>query len=181
MGGNTRYNHSSYRGTGGGGSGGTADGGIQKKLEQSEPNQKPEKVYHIFYFEGDRSKVALLQHQVKTSEAMNVKDVSLKEEVKSDNWKPEAKKHIAQSDQVIVDVGKNTAERKAVQWEIMEAMRQGKPIIAVRLNSDAKDPLPENVKEKDTVTWNLEDIQNEIDKNKRQKKRNKTRQAGEKQ
>jgi hypothetical protein len=177
MGSPSRSNHSNPTRRGSG-SGAPGDGGKQQTLSDKDEG-KPQKVFISFHY-ADRSKVALMQAQAENSENLEFKDVSLKEEVKSNDWKPEAKKQIAKSDQVIVAVGEETSERKAVKWEIEEAKRQGKPIVPVRLNSDAEDPLPENVKEKDAVDWKLKDIQKEIDKNEEEQNDNKTKRAGEK-
>ena len=174
MGSPSRNNHSSPSARSAGRTGIHNKGGVQQQLdreEKSSSEEKPQKVFIIRHYK-DTPQAALMGSQGENSESLEFKDVSLKEKVKNNNWKPKAKKQIAKCDQVIVAVGEETAERKSVQWEIREAKRQDKPIIPVRINSDAKDPLPENVKEQDAVAWKLDDIQDELDKNREERKRN---------
>ena len=164
MGSPSRNNHTNPKRRGGNPD--IRGGGVQQKLDSGN-DEKPQKVF-IVHHRPDKPKVALMASQAENSDTLEFKDVSLQEKVKNNNWKSEAKKRIAQSDQVIVAVGEETSERKSVKWEIEEAKRQGKPIVAVRLNKDSDDPLPENVKEKDTVDWKLDDIMEELDKNRKE-------------
>lgn len=167
MGSLTRKNHSSYstntQST-------SRTDNSQQKLTENQ-DDKPQKIFISFHHK-DKNKVALLREQAENSDKLEFEDTSLKNPVKNGDWHNVVRERIKNSDQVIVAVGDETADREAVKWEIIEALSQGKPVIPLRLNSDKKDKLPASLKDEDAVVWNLEEIQNEIDNNKKEVDKN---------
>lgn len=140
----------------------------------SDGNQEPQKsigdfqgtkprVFISFHVD-DENQVNLLRHQGKNSEQLEFIDYSVKEPF-DEEWKKQCTERIRQSTVVVVAIGENTHNRKAVDWEIRKAHELGKPVIGMRLHSDQNHKIPPAMVEyKDRVVpWNLETIQDEID------------------
>jgi len=68
-------------------------------------------------------------------------------------------------------IGPETHQRDAVEWEIRKAIELGKPVIGIRIYRDQNHPIPRALKEINAkiINWNLDDIQNEINKKKLKK------------
>lgn len=143
---------------------GAADKLIDQALKEIESEEKTGKVFisrHI----SDEYQVNLLRYQASDKKtSLNFKESSSKKRF-PEPWKEYARKQIANSDALIVMIGPKTAERKAVDWEIKEAYRQNKTVIAVRIYRNKYHSVPKAVEEKTPVIkWNLNRISREIKK-----------------
>jgi len=135
----------------------------RKSLEDYNPPTKP-RVFISFHVD-DEAQVNLLRHQAKTSDQLEFTDYSVKEPF-DEKWKTQCTERIRQSTIVVVAIGENTHQREAVDWEIRKAHELGKPVIGMRLHGDQNDKIPPSMKERKhrVVYWNLETIQAELDK-----------------
>jgi len=114
----------------------------------------------------DESQVNLLRSQAKGENFdIEFRDYSVKEPF-DEAWKTNCKERIAQTSMLICMIGPRTAERDAVNWEIQEAVRQGKQVIGVRIYRDRNDPVPAPLLEHNAriVNWDLKEISRLLDK-----------------
>jgi len=115
----------------------------------------------------DEAQVGLLRHQARDDRYnLEFTDYSVKEPF-DEKWKTQCTERIRQSSVFICMIGPETYQREAVLWEIEKAYELGKPVIGVRISKDRNDPIPEPMRRNGAriIYWNLEDIQNELDKN----------------
>ena len=74
-------------------------------------------------------------------------------------WKEEVANLISLSSAVIVVIAQNTHERRAVNWEMGEAHRQGRLVIGMRLHRNRRLRIPRAMDPDDTtIYWNTDDI-----------------------
>jgi hypothetical protein len=113
----------------------------------------------------DEPQVNLLRHQAREGLGVEFRDYSVKEPF-DEKWKTNCKERIAQTSAVIVFVGRDTAKSKPVNWEIDEAYRQDKKVIAVRIHKDEDNPLPESLVRHKTrvINWDNSEISKYLDK-----------------
>jgi len=114
----------------------------------------------------DEAQVSLLRHQAKSDKFnLNFTDFSVKKPF-DDNWKTRCEKRIKQASITIVMIGPETYKRPAVLWEINKSYELGKKVVGVRIRKDKKDPIPGPLLRNKTkiIKWNMEAIQNELDK-----------------
>jgi len=114
----------------------------------------------------DESQVNLLRSQAKDGNFdIEFRDYSVKEPF-DEAWKTNCRERIAQTSMLICMIGPRTAEREAVNWEIKEAIRQGKQVIGVRIYRDRNDPVPAPLLESNAkiVNWDLKEISRLLDK-----------------
>ena len=168
MGGGRRGGRESYARTRDGGEEAyQKDHSRQKMLQQEKP-----KVFTSFSM-NDENQVNLWRQQIKDSDKLDIKDTSLKEPF-DEKWKTQTREIIKDSDVMIVFIGEDTSGREAVKWEIETAKEEGVPVRGVRIYSDKNHKVPESMKEdKDKVgKWDLDEIQDDVDKMKKERKEN---------
>lgn len=123
----------------------------------------PQKNVFLSFHMEDKNLVDLLRYQAK-SERFDLKfrDYSVKEPF-SNPWKKHCSQRISQCSTVAVMIGKDTAARPAVNWEIKEAYKHGKRVVGIRAYRDSNHKIPEEMVRNNAkiVDWNLGDI-NEI-------------------
>jgi len=126
---------------------------------------KKRNVFISFHME-DELKVKLLRHQAK-NEKFNLEftDYSVKKPF-DNKWKTRCEERIKQTSVTIVMIGPETYKRPAVLWEINKSYALGKKVIGVRIRKDKNDPIPGPLlrHKAKVVNWNMEDMQNELDK-----------------
>ena len=118
----------------------------------------------VSHHTADESQVALLRYQIQDERfGIEVDDTTVTTPYQYD-WRTNvAINNIGQATHVICYVGPETHEREAVDWEIREAHRQGKKVIAVRpKDSDYK--VPKAIREygDKVVEWNTDKISYEL-------------------
>jgi hypothetical protein len=130
-------------------------------------DEKQKKLRNVFisFKVEDESQVNLLRHQAREGLGVEFRDYSVKEPF-DEKWKTNCGERIAQTSAVIVFVGRDTAKSKPVDWEIDEAYRQGKKVIAVRIYRDENNPLPEALGRHKTrvINWDNAEISEFLDK-----------------
>ena len=112
--------------------------------------------FHI----DDEVQVNLLRAQAKSERFdMEFRDYSVKEPF-DEKWKTNCRERIAQTSALVCMIGRETAQREAVVWEINEAYRQGKKVIGVRVHRDRNDPIPQPLRAHNApiINWNLAEI-----------------------
>ena len=125
----------------------------------------PQRNVFISFDINDENTVNLLRSQAKDDRfPFEFRDYSVKEPFES-RWKSRVKVRIAQSSAVIVMIGPNTHESKAVDWEIHEAHRQGKRVIGVRIHRDANHAVPQALYQYNdpVIYWNTKTIGQMLD------------------
>jgi len=126
---------------------------------------KRKNAFISFHME-DEAQVNLLRHQAK-SDKFNLEfaDYSVKEPF-NNNWKARCEERIRQSSITIVMIGPETYKRPAVLWEINKSYELGKKVVGVRIRKDKNDPIPGPLlrNKAKIIKWNMEEIQNELDK-----------------
>jgi len=135
------------------------------EAEKFSTQSETKNVFISFHVE-DEAQVRLLTSQIKQGNSKLVfRDYSVKEPF-DEAWRTRVRERISQTSVTIVMIGPETADRPAVNFEIEESYRQGKPVIGVRIYKDANHPIPEPMKRHNApiVNWVLEDIQKELDK-----------------
>mgnify|MGYP001593543808 CR=1 FL=1 len=158
MGGGDRGKRTSYVGTRS-----NYERGIRAITEYEEPSRK--RVFISFHVD-DEAQVDLLRHQASDDRFdLEFVDYSVKEPF-DEAWKSRCTERINQSSVVVVMIGPETHTRAAVNWEIEKAYELGKPVVGVRIYRDENHTIPEpmvrNVAK--IVNWNMEEIQNAINK-----------------
>jgi hypothetical protein len=113
----------------------------------------------------DEPQVNLLRHQAREELGVEFRDYSVKEPF-DEKWKTNCKERIAQTSAVIVFVGRDTAKSQPVNWEIDEAYRQDKKVLAVRIHKDESNPLPEPLVRHKTrvINWDNAEISKYLDR-----------------
>ncbi len=125
---------------------------------------KRRNVFISFHTE-DESQVNLLRKQASDDRfELEFRDYSIKEPF-DEAWKSQTKKIISKTSAMIVMIGPDTAQRKAVDWEIREAHRQGKKVMGVRIYKDQNHPIPSAIKEygDKVVAWKMKEISRNLD------------------
>jgi len=128
-------------------------------------SEKKRNVFISFHME-DEAQVKLLRHQAKNDKFnLNFTDYSVKKPF-DNNWKKRCEERIKQTSTTIVMIGPETYKRPSVLWEINKSYELGKKVVGVRIRKDKKDsilgPLLRNKAK--IIKWNMEAIQNELDK-----------------
>jgi hypothetical protein len=90
----------------------------------------------------DEAQINLFRHQAREKMGVEFRDYSVKEPF-DEKWKTNCKERIAQTSAVIIFLGPETAKSEPVCWEIDEAYRQNKKVIAVRIYKGKDYPVPE--------------------------------------
>jgi len=130
------------------------------KNATDEVRQAKRRNVFISFNVDDEAQVNLLRHQAKDNEfGLEFRDYSVKQPF-DEKWKTNCKERIAQTSALICLIGPNTAQRKAVIWEIEEAYRQGNKVIGVRIHRDQNHPIPKPLLEHGApiVNWDLAKI-----------------------
>ncbi|MHA1365833.1 MAG: TIR domain-containing protein [Candidatus Heimdallarchaeota archaeon] len=120
----------------------------------------PQKNVFLSFHMEDENLINLFRHQAKSDRfELKFRDYSAKEPFDS-QWKKHCSQRISQSSTVAVMIGKETASRSAVKWEIAEAYRQGKRVVGIRGYRDSNHKIPEQMVKNNAkiVDWNLSDI-----------------------
>ena len=155
MGGGHSVQRVSYAGRGYGGRNSTLN-------EYSD--DEPKKVF-ISHSMRDHAQAGLLAYQAE-SDNFNVEfdDTSLQSPVRGRDWHPVVENEIKYSDRLVVLIGKDTATRKAVDYEIRTAHKHGVPVIPIRIHRNKNHRLPKPIVQYgyEVSNWNTEDIQNRI-------------------
>ena len=137
-----------------------------KTLSNYSPDQEGRKRVFISFRVDDESQVDLLRHQAKDDRfGIDFVDYSVKEPF-DEKWKTQCTERIRQSSVIIVAIGSETYSREAVLWEINKAYELGKPVIGMRIYKDENHRIPELMRQNNAkiITWNMEEIQKELDK-----------------
>lgn len=126
---------------------------------------KKRNVFISFHME-DEAQVGLLRYQAKNNKFnLEFTDYSVKTPFNS-NWKARCEEKIKQSSITVVMIGVDTYKRPAVLWEINKSYELGKQVIGVRVHKNRKDFIPGPLlrNKAKIINWNMEKIQNELDK-----------------
>lgn len=130
-------------------------------------DEKQKKLRNVFisFKAEDESQVGLLRYQARQGLGVEFRDYSVKEPF-DEKWKTNCRERIAQTSAVIVFVGRDTVESEPVSWEIEEAYRQEKKVIAVRIHKDENNPLPDPLIRHKTrvINWDNSEISRFLDK-----------------
>lgn len=141
-----------------------AEGIFKKNVEEAE-RARLRNIFISFNID-DGAQVDLLRSQAKDEKYdIEFRDYSVKEPF-DERWKARCRERIAQTSMLICMIGEKTAERKAVNWEIEEAHRQGKKVIGVRIYKDKNHTIPKPLQDHKApiVLWKLKTISQLIDK-----------------
>jgi len=129
-------------------------------------DEKQKKLRNVFisFKAEDESQVDLLRYQARQGLGVEFRDYSVKEPF-DEKWKTNCRERIAQTSAVIVFIGRDTVESEPVSWEIEEAYRQGKKVIAVRIYRDENNRLPEPLIRNKTrvINWDNSEISRFLD------------------
>ena len=137
---------------------GDTEGIFRRALEDARKSRL-RNVFISFHVE-DEAMVNLLRRQAKDENFdIEFRDYSVKEPF-DEKWKANCRERIAQTSALICMIGKETANRKAVNWEIEEAYRQDKKVVGVRLHRDQNHRIPKPLVENNApiIEWNLKKI-----------------------
>lgn len=117
----------------------------EDEVEQTNSERSRRNVFISFDMD-DQNQVNFLRSQAKDERfPLDFIDYSVKEPFE-DKWKSKVKDKIKKTTALIVMIGPNTHESKAVNWEIGEAHRQGKKVIGVRIYRNENHKIPEALK-----------------------------------
>ena len=119
----------------------------------------------ISFHMDDEAQVDLLRHQAKNDRFdLEFTDYSVKEPF-DEKWKTQCTERIRNSSVIIVMIGEETHTRQAVLWEINKAYELGKPVVGVRIYSNADHNIPEQMVQNNAkiVNWKMSEIQAAID------------------
>lgn len=136
------------------------------EVQQTLSNQGKKRNVFISFHMDDEAQVGLLRHQAKNDKFnLEFTDYSVKTPFNS-NWKTRCKERIKQSSITVVMIGADTYKRPAVLWEINKAYELGKKVIGIRIHKNGNDPIPGPLlrNKSKIINWNMEKIQNELDK-----------------
>lgn len=138
--------------------------GLSEKAPQQSLDYKPKPRVFISFHMEDEHQVNLLRYQSKNSGQLEFTDYSVKEPF-DEKWKTQCTERIKQSSVLVVAIGEDTHKREAVLWEIKKAHELGKPVIGMRIYNDKNHTIPAQMREHGdrVVSWNLNELQNEID------------------
>ncbi|MDO8727699.1 MAG: TIR domain-containing protein [Candidatus Methanoperedens sp.] len=126
---------------------------------------KKSKVF-ISFHNKDRHAKDLLQAQAKNKNInLQFSDQSVNKPYKS-KWKTNTKSKIQKASTTVVMVGKDTYQRKAVDWEIEQSRKAGNKIIAVQIHKDKHHRLPVGVKKSEEVRWKIDTLSRRLKKGK---------------
>jgi len=130
-------------------------------LTAYEDGEDKPKVF-VSYHTEDVAQARLLGYQLEDEKYnVNAVDNSPKKPYKGDWHKPMEKK-IKNSDAVVVVVGEDTHERKAVKWEIKTAAKYDKPVYAVKIKQENEVPQEVYDAGGKVINWNLKRIKYEV-------------------
>jgi len=127
--------------------------------------EKKRNVFISFHME-DEAQVGLLRHQAKNEKFnLDFSDYSVKKPF-NNRWKERCEERINQTSVTIVMIGPETYKRPAVLWEINKSYELGKKVVGVRISKNRDDPIPGPLlrHKAKIINWNMEEIQNELDK-----------------
>lgn len=109
-------------------------------------NGRPKKIFVSYYSKGDsRYKNLILAWAKNNNFKIKLDDKSTDTKINSQNksyLKRRMKTQIDKADYFVVLVGEDTHEREWVSWEIEQAKKLGKTIIAVKEKKKYRSPLP---------------------------------------
>ncbi|MFX0199589.1 MAG: TIR domain-containing protein [Candidatus Hodarchaeota archaeon] len=120
----------------------------------------------ISFHVDDEAQVNLMRAQAKSEDFdIEFRDYSVKEPF-DQKWRTNCRERIAQTSMVFCMIGKKTADREAVNWELEEAYRQGKEVIGVKIYRDKNYPIPKPLRDHNApiVEWDLKKISRLLDK-----------------
>lgn len=132
-----------------------------ERIFRSTVDEKQKKLRNVFisFKLEDEAQVNLFRHQAREGLGVEFRDYSVKEPF-DEKWKTNCKERISQTSAVVIFVGPETAQSEPVKWEIEEAYRQNKKVIAVRIYKDRNYPLPEPLIRHNTrvINWDNSEI-----------------------
>lgn len=136
------------------------------KSQQTQLSSSQKRNVFISFHMEDEAQVGLLRHQAKNDKFnLEFRDYSVKKPFDS-KWKAQCEERIEQTSITIVMIGPETYKRPAVLWEINKSYELGKKVVGVRIRKDKNDPIPGPLLRNNAkiINWNMEEIQNELDK-----------------
>ncbi len=139
---------------------------IPKSESESKTTAPTTRNVFISFHNEDEFQVNLLRIQAKRENTgLEFRDYSVKEPI--EQWRKHVRNQIDNTSATIVMIGKDTAKRPNVKYEIEQSYASGKKVIGVRIHRNRNDPIPEEMKKNNApiVSWTLKDIQAELDKN----------------
>ena len=77
-------------------------------------------------------------------------------------WKARCTSRLASTSGTVVLIGHSTHESDAVIWEIDETLRQGHPLLGVRIYPKEDHAVPVGIRSRDVIPWNLDTIADRI-------------------
>lgn len=120
----------------------------------------------ISFHTDDEYAVNMLRNQAKDERFdVQFRDYSIKEPF-DEKWKTQAKEIIKQTSVMIVMIGKDTADREAVNWEIKQAHEMGKKVIGMRIHKDQNHRVPSEMESHDdpVINWDLKKLKEHLNK-----------------
>jgi len=149
-------------------------------LPQSSPSQSEQKIHadiidaekfdrpegakrnvFISFNTDDEWAVNLLRSQAKDERFdVEFRDYSIKDPFEN-AWKTQAEEIINLTSVTIVMIGRDTASREAVNWEVRKAHELGKKVIGVRIYRDENLPIPTEMKTygDPVINWDIKKLQ----------------------
>ena len=141
-------------------SGDDSDKIFQSYVDKVEQAVSPQRNIFISFDIDDQGPVNLLRNQAKDDRfPFEFRDYSVKEPFE-EKWKARVRERIKQTSAVVVMIGPNTANSRVIDWEISEAHRQGKKVIAVRIYKGKDHPVPAAIKEygDKVINWDIKKL-----------------------
>lgn len=135
---------------------------FQSSTDEVEQAVSPQRNVFISFDIDDQGPVNLLRIQAKDERfPFEFRDYSVKDPIE-EKWKARVKERIAQTSAVVVMIGANTANSKAVEWEIREAHRQNKKVIGVRIHKNQNHTVPAAIQEHgdQVIDWDTTKLAN---------------------
>ena len=143
-------------------------GAVTRKQSLPQNNErvgtpKEENVF-ISFHNKDRHAKELLKAQSKNKNInLQFSDQSINKPFNS-KWKTNTKPKIQKASTTVVMVGKNTSQRKAVQWEIEQSRKAGNKIVAIQIHKDKHHRLPPGIKKSEEIKWKTDTLSRRLAK-----------------
>jgi hypothetical protein len=114
----------------------------------------------LSYRSEDRTARTQFEHDGLAGMACRFREIPVTDTVR--DWQSLYQEMIVDVVGIIVLVGARTADSKAVRWEIEEAIRQQKPVAAVRIHNGPYE-VPDGVPERRVLDWDVAKIKRELE------------------
>jgi len=111
-----------------------------------------QKSVFVSFREEDKTFFNILQGTIRDKQSPVVLTHYPTRETSEDGWKSEVRQILEQAYAMIVIIGKRTVASKAIEWEIKEAIRQGKKVFGLKNSSIVELDIPIMLKNSKNIT-----------------------------